>query len=75
MNLAEYLAQQPMSYLTTCFHELENFRAKGILVDGEIRRINKDFFNNNPTTLYTTVSESIYREISVRYMEGVAANG
>ena len=66
MNINQFLTSQDEAYLKLCFIELEDFRQNGILVDGEIRKLNNQFFNGNPTTLFT-IGELVYREIAKRH--------
>lgn len=66
MNIQEYLSNQDEEFLKNCFDELENFRKDGVLVEGKIRDLNNQYFNNNPTTLFT-IGELVYREIAIRY--------
>lgn len=66
MNIQEYLSIQDEEFLKNCFDELENFRKDGVLVEGKIRYLNNQYFNNNPTTLFT-IGELVYREIAIRY--------
>ncbi len=66
MNINDFLGMQNEAYLKMCFEELEDFRVCGVLKDGEIRKLNNHFFNNNPTTLFT-IGELVYREIAIRH--------
>lgn len=65
-NINAFLINQDEAYLKLCFIELEDFRVQGVLVNGEIRKLNNQFFNGNPTTLFT-IGELVYREISIRH--------
>lgn len=65
-NINVFLTNQDETYLKLCFVELENFREKGVLDEGEIRKLNNQFFNGNPTTLFT-IGELVYREIAIRH--------
>lgn len=67
-NLSLFLSQQDIRYLKSCFSELEEFRVNGVLKDGEIRKLNTEYFNNNPTTLFT-IGELVYREIAIRHFK------
>lgn len=66
MKINEFLSNQDEEFLRECFIELESFRENGILIEGEIRKLNNQFFNGNPTTLFT-IGELVYREIAKRH--------
>lgn len=66
VKIKEFLSNQDESYLKKCFIEVEDFRKNGTPIEGEIQKLNNQFFNNNPTTLFI-IGELIYREIAVRH--------
>lgn len=66
-QVSQFLENQTDEFLKVCFDELEAFRTSGILPnESEVRKLNEQFFNNNPSTLFS-LGESIYREIAKRY--------
>lgn len=65
-NINEHLENQSEEFLKVCFDELEEFRKTGVLSEGEVKKLNKKFFQSNATSLFI-IGELIYREISVRH--------
>ena len=66
MNIDDFLSKQDEVFLKKCFDELEDFRKTGVLIDGEVRKLNATFFKSNVSTLFS-IGELIYREIAKRH--------
>lgn len=68
MTINEYIASQDIEFLKACFDELEDYQLKGILQDGYVRKMNKEHFDGNITTLHT-IHFLVFQEIARRHFK------
>lgn len=70
MNFEKFLGEQKDEFLQSCFNEIEDFRINGVLTQGKVRELNKEFFNDSPRTIFT-ISQMVYREIAIRHFKEI----